>query len=457
MKIKILLLVLVDLALMLLGLWLALLIRFGKELNPEMWQRHWQIFLPLFLAWLLVFYIDGFYELRSIKKGLTFYSHFLRDLIINLVITIVAFYFLGSLTSLKPQRVLLFFTLIFSASFYLWRLLFDSLLKTSPWLNKVLIVGLNESALDLAKEIIHKKSFGYQLVGIINWPINNLIVEPNFASLIIAESIDQLPKIAQAKKIDIIINANPNQADSKLTNALFACLPLRVDIASLPTFYENLTNKVPIHNIRPTWFLENLAGNRKKPYEILKRGTDLLLATGGSLLGIVFIPVIALLIKISSPGPVFFKQIRTGQNGKNFLAIKLRTMIVGAEKNGPQWASQNDPRITGLGKFLRKTRLDEIPQFYNIIRGEMSFIGPRPERPEFIETLQEKIPFYKERLLVKPGLTGWAQINAGYSGTFEGSLEKVQYDLYYIKNRSLILDLSIILKTIKIVLSGGGQ
>ena len=169
-------------------------------------------------------------------------------------------------------------------------------------------------------------------------------------------------------------------------------------------------------------------------------------------------PFIALIIKLESPGPVIFRQIRTGKNGKDFLAMKFRSMVQDAEKNGAQWAVKNDARITKFGKFMRKTRLDEIPQLLNILRGEMSFVGPRPERPEFVKTLSEKIPFYRERLLVKPGLTGWAQLlGPAYGGSEAESLEKVKYDLYYIKNRSILLDISIILKTIKLVFTRRGQ
>jgi lipopolysaccharide/colanic/teichoic acid biosynthesis glycosyltransferase len=162
-------------------------------------------------------------------------------------------------------------------------------------------------------------------------------------------------------------------------------------------------------------------------------------------------------VKMGSRGSFFFMQQRTGRYGGKFMAVKLRSMYVNSESSGPQWAQKNDPRVTKVGKFMRKTRIDEIPQLINILRGEMSFIGPRPERPEFIEKLEKKIPFYNERLLVKPGLTGWAQINFPYGASEADALQKLQYDLYYIKNRSFLLDLSILLKTVKTVLSGGGQ
>ena len=176
-----------------------------------------------------------------------------------------------------------------------------------------------------------------------------------------------------------------------------------------------------------------------------------------ALISLPFVPLIYLLVKLNTPGPFIFKQIRVGKNSKNFLAMKIRTMHKNAEINGPQWATKNDLRVTRSGKILRKTRIDEIPQLFNILRGEMSFIGPRPERPEFVKNLNAKIPFYNERHLVKPGLTGWAQINFPYGASEADALEKLQYDLYYIKNRSIMLDIAILLKTIKTVLTGAGQ
>jgi lipopolysaccharide/colanic/teichoic acid biosynthesis glycosyltransferase len=175
------------------------------------------------------------------------------------------------------------------------------------------------------------------------------------------------------------------------------------------------------------------------------------------IISIPFLPILYAVVKLNSHGPFLFIQQRTGRHGKKFMAIKIRTMHKNAETNGPQWAQKNDPRVTRSGRLMRKIRVDEIPQLINVLRGEMSFIGPRPERPEFIEKLENKIPYYKERLLVKPGLTGWAQINFPYGASEEDALEKLQYDLYYIKNRSFVLDISILLKTVKTVLGGRGQ
>ena len=196
----------------------------------------------------------------------------------------------------------------------------------------------------------------------------------------------------------------------------------------------------------------------KKVYESIKRIFDIIFSVFSMITALPFIPFVILAIVIDDPGPFLFKQTRIGKNGKKFLAMKFRSMKMDSEKTGPQWAQKNDSRVTRVGKIFRKTRIDEIPQLINIFRGEMSFIGPRPERPEFVEELKKQIPYYEERLLIKPGLTGWAQVmGPSYGGSVTETLEKIQYDLFYIKNRSFGLDVSIILKTIKTVLTGAGQ
>ena len=181
---------------------------------------------------------------------------------------------------------------------------------------------------------------------------------------------------------------------------------------------------------------------------------------GAIILGLatlILLPVISFLIKWESEGSVFYKQRRVGKDGKVFWLTKFRTMVKDAEKSGAQWTSEHDPRVTKFGRFLRKTRLDELPQFWNILKGDMSLIGPRAERPEFHMSLKDKVPFFEERYLVRPGLTGWAQTKFSYGSSVEDTIEKLQYDLYYIKNRSFLLDLGIVLKTINIVLKGGGR
>ena len=253
----------------------------------------------------------------------------------------------------------------------------------------------------------------------------------------------------------VVTSINPH-SNPELVQSLYESLALKMQFYDLPTFYEKLTGKIPVTTIGHVWFLENLAEGDKSLYELFKRITDIALAALGLVISAPFLPIFALLIQLDTKGPVFFRQVRIGLLGKPFEAIKLRSMIVGAEKNGAQWAERNDPRVTRLGKYLRRFRFDEIPQLWNVLKGEMTFIGPRPERPEFVANLQTMIPFYNERHLVKPGLTGWAQINFQKGSTAGDALKKLQYDLFYIKNRSLPLDIGVLLKTINLILTGKG-
>ena len=237
----------------------------------------------------------------------------------------------------------------------------------------------------------------------------------------------------------------------------YEALPLGISILDFPDFYETVAEKIPVSVISESWFLVNLVEINKRLFESFKRIFDIALSIILGVPTMFLFPIIGAVIKISGDGSIFYRQKRVGKNGKIFEIVKFRTMEENAEKNGAQWAIANDPRATKAGKILRKTRLDELPQLWNILRGDMSFIGPRPERPEFIAELQKQIPHYAMRHLIKPGLTGWAQIKFPYAASVEDAMEKLQYDLYYIKHRSLVLDFGVVLKTIKIVLSRGGR
>ena len=230
-------------------------------------------------------------------------------------------------------------------------------------------------------------------------------------------------------------------------------------VFSLTEFYSKQWTKVPIFHIGQQWLMDvdGFSLLEDSVNYKLKRIFDFLLSLFLGLICLPFLFVIGLLVKFNSSGPAFYKQTRVGIRGNVFNLYKFRTMFIDAEKKGPQWASKDDPRITGLGHFLRKTRLDELPQIYNVILGQMSFIGPRPERPEFVNELEKQIPYYDLRHLVKPGITGWAQVMYDYGASVEDAKEKLQYDLFYIKNQSLLLDSIILLKTLRIVLNARGR
>jgi len=235
-------------------------------------------------------------------------------------------------------------------------------------------------------------------------------------------------------------------------------LKLQADVAveDSTSFYERLTGKISTTMLRPSWLIFAGGSRRYRLYKRMRRLADVVCALIGLILSLPVMAITALAIKVDSRGSVLYTQERVGAHNRNFKIIKFRSMIVEAEKDGPTWASEGDPRTTRVGRVIRKLRIDELPQFVNVLRGDMSFIGPRPERPVFVKQLEGEIPFYPQRHLVKPGLTGWAQIRYPYGASIEDAIEKLQYDLYYIKNQSPILDAIILFETIRIVLFGRG-
>jgi exopolysaccharide biosynthesis polyprenyl glycosylphosphotransferase len=245
-----------------------------------------------------------------------------------------------------------------------------------------------------------------------------------------------------------------NDPSPLLGRTLMKCMNKGIRVSNYVDHLERYYGCVPINRLDHRWFLRMDMQALHPQYVALKRATDVIVASLGLLLAAPFLALSALAIKLESPGPVFYKQTRVGLRNKNFSIFKLRSMRNDAERGGAQWAQKGDARVTRIGKFLRLSRLDEVPQFLNIIKGDMSFIGPRPERPEFVDSLAEQIPYYRERHLLKPGLTGWAQIHADYGGTVEGVKEKLKYDLFYVKHASLQFDLHILIRTIGAMMKG---
>ncbi len=267
-----------------------------------------------------------------------------------------------------------------------------------------------------------------------------------------------LARYAMENKIHSIVISLKDRRGTLPIHEILECKMNGIEVMEWPTFYEKNMNKIDIMNVNPSHLVLGDGFQRNRVTVVVKGVMDRVLALLGLL---TFAPVgtlIALAIRLNSPGPVFYSQERVGLNGKTFRILKFRSMVTDAEKNrAPQWASEQDPRITKVGRFLRKTRLDEVPQLINILKGEMSFIGPRPERPYFVEELEKCIPFYGLRHVTKPGLSGWAQIRYRYGATVEDAVKKLEYDLYYIKNLSIFLDLMIFMETIQVILFGKGS
>jgi|SRR3989344_5653515 len=447
-----------DSLLLYFSLWLTLLIRYQNKFSGALWQDHLIPFSVIFILWLVTFYISNLYEFNNIRNYQSLLSQLFQSFIFNSLIA-TAFFYLGQnrLFTIRPQRVLIINVLLALILIYGWRLIFVWLTKINKTTNHLMVIGKNALVAEIYEEITPKPELGFKIkIGISNNLNDGL--DKILPGIKIFNDFKNLKEICTQYKINTIISTIHPRQSPELSKSLFECLPLKISFFDIATFYESITGKIPVNTIEQVWFLENFAEGSKKFYDRLKRVFDFFLASILLIISLPLTPLICLMIKLGSHGPIFFTQIRNGKDSKNFKIIKFRSMVIDAEKNGPQWAQINDPRITKIGKFLRKTRLDEIPQLINVLKGEMSLIGPRPERPEFVNELENKIPFYRERLLVKPGLSGWAQIKGpAYGGSAEESLEKLQYDLYYIKNRSFVLDLSIILKTVGIILSRQGQ
>ena len=444
---KKLLLLLGDVFILYLSLWLTLIIRYGDGFNSTRWQQHFWPFTIIYLVWLIVFFIAGLYELTLARNNINFYSILFRGLMINVSLAIAFFYFIPFF-GITPKTNLFLSLGIFTILLVIWRQVYNRTIRASTLINNTLIIGKNKETKQINKIIKKNPQLGYRIVK---------QIRPQS----IKTPFDLLELATQENIKTIITGVDPHQ-DTKLVQSLYQCLPLKISFSDLPSFYEKILGKIPVSSIGEIWFLENLTESRKNFYEATKRVFDMLGAIMLGLVSLLFFPLIAIIIKTDSPGPVFYKQRRIGQDGQIFFIYKFRTMYAtskdgGSEPNGPVYAQINDPRNTRTGKFMRKIRLDELPQLWNVLIGQMSFIGPRAERIEFVQQLEKEVSYYQIRHIVKPGLTGWAQVNFRYGASIKDSIEKLQFELYYIKHRSFILDLSILLRTIKIVLTGGGQ
>lgn len=428
-----------DIFLLNFALYLTLVLRYQSLDINLLWQKHWPHFLVVFAIWLLVFYINNLYNLNVVNSGRRFNRLLVNSTLVSSALSALYFY-LNVKSDITPRTNLLIFIVIFLILFLAWRFLFNAIIKTYLPKNNLAIIGDKLSVSNLINNLKQHPHWGYQAAII----IKDVAV------------LNNLPALIQEKNIKTIVVADNLGSPEKLNQALFDCLPNKLDYFNFPDFYELLTGKIPVEDIDQSWFIDNLNSGQKNGFTIFKRVFDFILALIILIISLPFWPLIALVIKINSRGPVFFYQNRLGQNGKNFKLIKFRSMRVHGNDFSP--TLENDYRVTYSGKILRNTRLDEIPQVINILKGEMSFIGPRPERPDLAEYLSKEITFYRTRLLIKPGLTGWDQISGQYhSPSLEDTWEKLQYDLYYLKHRSLYLDATIALKTLAIILSRSGR
>jgi sugar transferase (PEP-CTERM system associated) len=336
----------------------------------------------------------------------------------------------------------------------LWRFAFDGVTSDPHLEERVLIVGTGPTAIRVGREIRAQHDFAYRLVGFVEEPGTTASDATGFVPVLGAPS--DLPRIVSAYGIQrIIVGLSDRRGQLPITELLQAKLT-GVRVEDAVTTYERMTGKILVDELKPSWLIFSDGFEASRATRTVKRAVDLIGSAIGIVLTAPLMCLTALAVRLDSRGPVFYRQERVGQHGRPFTLYKFRSMCVDAEQGTPIWAKDRDPRVTRIGRFIRLTRLDELPQFWNVLCGEMSFVGPRPERQFFVEQLERAIPFYSARHTVKPGLTGWAQVRYRYGASVEDAFEKLRYDLYYIKHLSLVFDLTIMIDTVKVMVCRKG-
>jgi sugar transferase (PEP-CTERM system associated) len=457
MKPRLFLMLIPDALLAIAALFLAVVLNFGRLgwTSEDQWLKSCAIFV---LVILFSSYLMEVYSLpRESRK---------RDIFITcLQAGGAAFFLLSVVYYLDPdvmlRRGLLFVALAFFIIFQIvWHSFFGIGLCRPSFGQRVLILGSGNLACQLGS-MITSQCGSFVLVGFLEcgqeegMPID-MVHEPQILKTQFIQMDGDLLQTARGHRATIIVVALAERRGVLPLQEMMRCKLDGIKVVDAPTFYEIIQGKLMLEEMTPSWIIFSSGFRRTLLINAHKRCIDLLLSVTGLLLSAPFFPLIALAIKIESPGPLFFKQVRVGNGEKPFVLYKFRSMCQDAERDGAVWAVKNDARVTGVGRFLRNSRIDEIPQLFNVLKGEMSFIGPRPERPEFVESLRRDIYYYSERHTIKPGLTGWAQVRYPYGSSVDDAVEKLRYDLYYIKNISIFLDAQIMFETLKVILFGRG-
>lgn len=407
----------------------------------------WKIALVTLLCQLCLYYND-FYDLTVV--------HTPRELVVRLFQAVgAASILLAALYLVAPglmigDGIFVSALVVFVVAILAWRLAFNRVTTLRGMEERVLILGTGESARTVARQILAQRDFGYRVVGFIDDDarrIGERVVNPG----IIGTPLD-IPDLVAGQRVDRIVVGLADRRGKLPLDALLRAKLAGVRVEDAGTMYERLTGKILVEDVRPSWLIFGDGFRVSRWTRLVKRSLDLAMALAMVVIGAPFMVLTALAVWTEDGLPVIYSQERVGENGRVFRVYKFRSMRKDAEGDRPIWASADDERVTRVGRVIRKTRLDELPQLWNVLRGDMSFVGPRPERPFFVEQLSAEIPFYQQRHAVKPGLTGWAQVKYRYGASLEDAMEKLRYDLYYIKHLSLAFDLTIIFDTVKVIL-----
>jgi len=416
--------------------------------TPDLASNLWKILLVTLVCQLCLYYND-FYDLTLVHSN--------REVVVRLLqaagaasIVLALLYFLQPALMIG-NGIFVSALFVFLVAILGWRLVFNQISGSMKLQERVLFVGTGDTARKVARQILDQHEFAYRVIGFIDDDASRIgerIVNPAIVGT--PADIDRL--IAEHGIDRIVVGMSDRRGKLPVEELLRAKMAgVRVEDAT--TTYERVTGKILIDDLRPSWLIFSDGFRVSRVTRLMKRTIDLGLSVILAILSLPLMVVTALLVLIEDGRPIFYRQERVGENGRTFTLAKFRSMRKDAEKGGkPIWAKDGDDRITRIGRFIRKTRLDELPQLWNVVRGDMSFVGPRPERPFFVDQLTKEIPFYQQRHTVKPGLTGWAQVKYRYGSSLDDAMEKLRYDLYYIKNLSVIFDLTIVFDTVKVVL-----
>jgi len=400
---------------------------------------------------LVCLYYNDFYDLTVVQSA--------REMVVRLLqaggaasIILAGIYFLVPALAVRGDAFFPSLALFIVATLT-WRFAFNVVIRAPRLIENILILGTGPAAVDVAREIFLQHDFACHIVGFVDDDPGHRL--PHGYPRIIGGPADILALVNRHGIHRIVVAVTDRRGGLPVRELVHAKLS-GVHVEEATSTCERLTGKIMLESLKPSSLIFSDGFRVSRVHRFLKRAVDIVLSLVGLVLSIVPMALTALAVWLESGRPVLYRQERVGQHGRIFTLYKFRSMRVDAEGATPQWAREHDDRVTAVGRFIRITRLDELPQFWNVLRGNMSFVGPRPERPYFVELLSQEIPFYHERHAVKPGLTGWAQVKYRYGASIEDATEKLRYDLYYVKHLSVIFDLTIVFDTFKVIVSGKG-
>ncbi len=447
------LLVIAETCLIVAAVWLAAYLRLSSWMWEVMVDENgmWKAVLIAAVCQLCLYYSD-LYDFRRIADRKELLVRIIQALGgASFILAAVYYWFPAAMIG----RGVFFLAAGFVTAFVSgWRIAFEWLSNRLGPTQRLLLVGTGTAAIKLERELMDRRqALGIDIIGFID--ADPLAAESSRSGARVIGRIEDIPAIVKARAVDRVVVSLADARGKLPMDKLLEMKLQGVTFDHLASVYEEFTGKIAVENLRPSWLIFSSGFHDTRARRALKRVIDVIAAVCGLLIAAPIMAIVAVLVRATSPGPALFRQVRVGRNGHLFTLIKFRSMGIDAEAaTGPVWAQPGDMRVTRLGKFLRMSRLDELPQLWNVLVGDMSLVGPRPERPEFVEQLTKEIPFYGQRHVVRPGVTGWAQVRYKYGGSKEDALEKLQYELYYIKNMSLALDLVIMIHTIKTMISG---